>query len=686
MKIIKRLFIVLLTLPILAVLAAVVLIVTIDPNRLKPVLQDAMASQGIDLTIQGDISWQFYPNIGAAFSGVSLGALHNDHSTPLASGDNVSVSVQLMPLLRRDIMVDGIYLNGFNVVYSIDENGRSNWDSILETEDSSNEPAAEPSERPTLAIEHIAVRGLTIEYSDAQTGSAATITDLNFSSENLALDGTPFPVELHLLATYNDLPPAEVAFSGPLGVDLEAQTLILNQGELSLGLNGAQAIAHISTQTHWGEALTSQGHVEVQPFSPLAFLQSLEIELPPMQNPAALHQFGFSTRYDLQPDTLDLAATEIQLDDTRIRGNLSMRGFEQPKIASEWQGTQLNLDDYLPPETDESESAAPPTDPQPLPLEALRNLDLAFSLAFERITVMQVDLAEPKVRLTAADGLLNLEELNAFLSDGSISGQGLLDARNGQATLALDLTTQNVSLGPLLQNFADLDFISGQASAQVEITSRGATDQALLDNLKVEAEAVSEQLQLTPFNLTQQFCRAVALLEQTNAPTHDWPQRTELEPVTLRLQFMDQTLTLNNLSADIARLLASAKGEFDLASGEFDFPFALSLGDFAEGNAEVKGCLPIKEEWRERALPIRCKGNINDIGIGTCLPDTQLITSMLRDRVRSEVQQEVEERREEAEDRLKDKARDLLEDMVGDDKASETENRLRDLLNRARPR
>jgi hypothetical protein len=360
---------------------------------------------------------------------------------------------------------------------------------------------------------------------------------------------------------------------------------------------------------------------------------------------------------------------------------LQLKSFEKPIIITGWQGTSLVLNDYLPPEVEKNgpASAEPDAPPQPLPLEALRDLNLQAKVAFEKLMYKGLPMNQPQLQVSANNGLLKLETLSLQTADGTVSGEGQLDARGAEAQLQMTLQSQGVNLGTLLQTFADLDKVTGKVSATAVVTSHGATDKALQDNLVVEASAESEELQVTPINIEEQFCRALSILQQQTLPENiEWPDMTRLEPVKMQIRYADHTLNLQQLNATIANLLSAASGSFNLETGKFNVPFSLSLGEFAN---KVESCLPIEEKWRKRALPIRCKGSLDDIGPTTCLPDTKLLTELVKDRVKGEAREKLEAEKDRLENKLEDKAKELLKEKLGEEKGKNTEESVRSLLN-----
>lgn len=688
MKAIKRAALVVLALVVLMLAGIVVLVLTLDANLLKPVLQKAARDQGADLVIAGDLEWKFYPNIGLNLG--ELQVLTLSDKQPLASITGAAVSVKLLPLLRdRAILVNGIMLDGLNAEFNVDQNGESPWSQLGTHAAPTEEPAAEEQALPTLEVDSIAIRNLNLHYSNAQTGDDVRVRDTSLNSTNFSLTGRPFELELRSTIIYNDQPAATLHWQGPVAVNMDEQVFSTEGAKLSANFANAELRLELNNRTHFGDAFTTAGTAVLQPVKLGPLFTALGIEPPETSNPQVLQQAGLSTSYTVDESSAVLTDTVVQLDDIRLQGELRISNFEQPQIVTRWQGNSLALDDYLPPPA-EQPSQTEPSPPTALPIEALQSLNLDATIAFEQISTQGLNLEQPTLHVQAKDGLIELEKLAMNVAGGSIAGTGRLDARQSQAKLAMQVSTKDVNLGQLLKTFAELDNITGSASASIDATSVGATDTALIDNLVLTAVAQSESLSLVPFNIEEQFCKALALVQQEIPKNFDWPAMTKLEPVTMELKFSEQTLQIDRLSAEIASLLGAAQGQFSLASGDFNVPFNLSIGSFATTSP---GCLPIKEKWRKRALPLRCKGNINNIGPTTCLPDTKLIGDMIKDKLKGEAKEKLEQERAElkqkaalkqdqVEQKLEDKTRELVDKELGSEQTKELESKLKGALNR----
>src|SRR5262252_1713609 len=92
---------------LLLVVAAAILAATFDPNKYKPVIIKAVQeSKQRTLSIPGEIRLTFFPKLGASLGKLSLS--ERNSSATFASIDSARVSVALLPLLRKQVVVDHV--------------------------------------------------------------------------------------------------------------------------------------------------------------------------------------------------------------------------------------------------------------------------------------------------------------------------------------------------------------------------------------------------------------------------------------------------------------------------------------------------------------------------------------------------------------------------------------------------
>ena len=87
---------------VVAILVAL-LVFAVDPNWLKPEIQNQLSQHGIHVKIENDIAWQFYPSIGLQVSELIL--LDGQATETLLTIGNAKFSLALAPLLKQQIKV-----------------------------------------------------------------------------------------------------------------------------------------------------------------------------------------------------------------------------------------------------------------------------------------------------------------------------------------------------------------------------------------------------------------------------------------------------------------------------------------------------------------------------------------------------------------------------------------------------
>jgi len=681
MKLLTRTLLGLILFIVFLLLAVAVFVYTLNPNQIKPVLEEAANKQQLKLVLDGDITWQLYPQVNLSLGQFKLYDLASDEL--MLSSEKVSAGIQLSPLFQRKILVDSIELQGATLVYHLDKQGKSPWTEVAGQQSQRKESTVAPSsdeikqasELPELAIESISILDTALDYKDASSEQDLKVHLQSLQIKNLSLSGQAFPLSLEVDAKINDIPKIKAKIASQIKLDLNGQTLSTTNTSLDLSVANKTLSSNFESESNWWKGFSSNGKFQLRKSDAKAFLQALNIELPQMQGKNALTNVAISLPYELSEDSLSLKEMKFNIDDFSLAGDVSVQNFDNPQISAQFRGDKLNLDNYLPPPTEppEIEEVA---DPQPLPLELLRTLDASIALDIDKVLLKGLSLEQTKAEVNAKGGLIQLSELSTLLAGGQLKSEGRFDARGKQGKLNFNMESSGVDVGQVLSTIADLDILQGKANSKASLTSSGATDQELIQNLNLQANADSEGLHLSPVNIEQQFCTALAFLQKSQPLDHAWPKKTDFEPISIKLSMAEQRLSLDQMSTEIAHLLGTAQGSFDLITGKFNIPFSLSIDDFA---GDIEGCLPIEEKWRKTKLPIRCKGSLDDIGVDTCLPDTRLLTSLMKARVTKAVQKEVEKKKDQTEAKLEKQAVELLERKLGED-SKKVEDTLRGFL------
>src|SRR5690625_714698 len=131
-RVLKWFGLALLVLVLLVVLAIGAAIMLIDPNDYRDEIGAAVEREtGRELTIEGEINLTFWPWLGLEIGRTQLADDPAFSDTPFAEMDRIYAAVRLLPLLRRELQVDTIVLEGARAQLIVDEQGRGNWESLL---------------------------------------------------------------------------------------------------------------------------------------------------------------------------------------------------------------------------------------------------------------------------------------------------------------------------------------------------------------------------------------------------------------------------------------------------------------------------------------------------------------------------------------------------------------------------
>lgn len=113
-----------------------------DPNDYKDeIRQIARDKANLELDLKGDIGWSLFPWLGLELHDTSIASAATP-TKPFADLQMLGLSVRVLPLLRKDVQMSAIRVEGLSLDLVRDKQGKGNWENI-------GKPA-QPSPRPLL--------------------------------------------------------------------------------------------------------------------------------------------------------------------------------------------------------------------------------------------------------------------------------------------------------------------------------------------------------------------------------------------------------------------------------------------------------------------------------------------------------------------------------------------------------
>lgn len=194
----------------LVIIAIILAVLFVDLNRFKPQIEQAVQKQtGRTLQIEGDIGWSLYPVLGIELGQTTLSNAPGFGEQPMASVQQVSVGVSLLPLLSGNLNVSELVLKRPQIMLARKADGTTNWDDLIQKqqeEQPQEEPQAEDgtSQPLNIAIEGVSLTDADILWRDEQNGQQIHIAPLTLSTGPIQ-PGKPTDLEV-VLAVANENP------------------------------------------------------------------------------------------------------------------------------------------------------------------------------------------------------------------------------------------------------------------------------------------------------------------------------------------------------------------------------------------------------------------------------------------------------------------------------------------------
>lgn len=259
------------------------------------------------------------------------------------------------------------------------------------------------------------------------------------------------------------------------------------------------------------------GQFQTNTFNLKKVLKTLGIDLPVTNNPKALSKMQAQFALTADTNTADLKNLQLNLDASKVTGNLLVKNFATPSINTQLTIDKINADDYLAPTSEgkTSKKQTASTDKQGLfPLDVLRKLDMDGRFKIGSMVLNKLSLSNINAHMKAKKGLIIIDPANANLYKGTYKGRITLDATKTTPTMKMHHELVNLrSEGLLFDLFADR-YISGSTKLVTDLSSRGNTIEALLKNLNGDTSIAFKDGSIRDSSLAEKVSLAVQAFEK----------------------------------------------------------------------------------------------------------------------------------------------------------------------------
>jgi AsmA protein len=505
--VIKRLLLGLLGLVILLVIAAFVVpqLISIDSYRGR-IEAAAEQATGRKLAINGPLKLTILPQLAISAHDVAFANAQGGTAPQMASVKRLMLELQLLPLLHGRIAIDRFVLDEPEIDLEIDKNGRPNWLFAVAPGGTPPNPAATapagtapPPARggsgnlarlSGFQLGKFKIEGGKITFRDARSGSVNQFDKLDVTIKLPDLNA-PFNAE------------GEVVWAG------ETVTLTAKGEGFGKLLAGENAPFSVSLQA---PEISFSLDGKVTQANPAALDGTIKLDVPSVGKLATwlgrpipagtrgIAALSLTGKIAVNGSKLSFSDAALTLDQSKGTGRIDVDlTGAKPHIDAALDFDKLDVNPYLPPQAKPGTPAALAggTTPSggkgtagsaawsddPIDLTALALLDADFSVSASSIDYRNIRIGKSRVSGRLKDGLFEATLSDLALYGGKASGRMTIDGRNATPIVKVSGTVNDVDAGALMRDGTNDDRIRGRATGDLDITSSGTSQRALVQAL-----------------------------------------------------------------------------------------------------------------------------------------------------------------------------------------------------------
>ncbi|MGI9405312.1 MAG: AsmA family protein [Hyphomicrobiaceae bacterium] len=467
---------------------------------------------GRDLTIAGDTAISLYPSLGVTLENVELSPPPGMDGGPFVKTASLKLNMPVMARLKRDVVIEQFVLEKPVIDLRVDRNGRESWsfgksrtaddrgsggDQALSPElqdfiknSSNSEGSGSPGGLQGLSLGDVRIVGGTFRYSDARSGTAEELTNVNLT---IGLDAFDAPLTANGEATWKGraIPfeatvttLADVINTRPAKVDLQ-----MRPSHLNLKFNG-------TVDPRKGSSL--RGAIEISTKSVPELGQWISGNA---DAAGAIKTASLQGTVSGNKNSVSLTKSRFSLNDLSGTGDLKLRLGERKKISgnitvgdiktasfisgAEAQGggsiTELSQTDGAGAGgTGGGDSGSRAWSSTPIDFKPLREMDADLKVGFSSIAHNRIRIGKGRMRVGLAGGVLRIEANPLSLYEGGAQGTVVIDARRSVATYVAAMAADRISALPLLKALAGFDWLSGATELRVDVRGRGLSQRQMM--------------------------------------------------------------------------------------------------------------------------------------------------------------------------------------------------------------
>jgi AsmA protein len=655
----------------LIALVALVLIAVrlfVNPNDYKGrIAHTVKNSTGRELLLPGDIKLAVFPWVALELGPASLGNPPGFSAAPFAAVKHAAIRVKLLPLLRKQLQIGRVEVDGLDLRLYKNPQGKGNWEGFGGQNPTPESHASTASALPDLA--GLVIKDSRVSYQDM------VLDHVNLDIGHLG-SGLAVPIDLALTLTTSPgaapmqfagkvvlapdtvkkqyrLAPVELTGTLVAGAGVAAQPWKFSLPELSVDL-AAQTLrapafaadfagAHLTGSVEGSRIIDAPSIAGTFRLDPLALrdaMSRLGMTPPVTRDPKVLAKLAASGEFAYGGNAVHASKLEAQLDDSTLRGDVGLTNIDTRAMSFDLALDHINFDRYLSPAPAPGTQPKPQAKPAAVPTDSLKTLLMHGTVTIGSATVANVNLSQVHVGVDAKDGVTHIAPAKAKLYGGDYSGDITLDSRGSTPVMTLDQSMTGIDVAPLLMDFAKTRRLSGRGNVTSNLTAHGSASDAVMKTLSGHVAANLTNGAVEGIDLWFEINRAMSLIQKQSLPTGSSSGRTKFDAFKVSADLRDGVAATKDLNIVSQNLHVTGQGTSNLVTEAIDYQVKATLLN----GASAAGAKTLAD------IPVTITGTMTN---PTVRPD-------LGGLAKARVQQEVDKHKDELKQQLQNKLQGIF--------------------------
>lgn len=372
---------------------------------------------------------------------------------------------------------------------------------------------------------------------------------------------------------------------GDFDLKLDAPTLTLTRdkgegGKLAIDAMSRDASGRMSAKVTIGSVAGVFSAVKAAPLE-----ASVEMQGPGRAYKARVNG-TLNANLDRKTAALDFSG---EVDQSKLKGQVAVTRFAPLALGFNLDADQLDVDRLM---GQPAAARAPAVQSQPGPstgakpaatggggsddtidLTALKGIDAAGNIRIGQLTVRNIKSSEVRAGVKIAGGRLDVAPFSAQLYQGTLRGTVSAQAAEN-AVLAVRQTLSGVAIGPLLRDAAQVDTLEGKGTVELNLTTRGATVQALKRALNGTASVNLADGAVKGIDIAGTIRSARARIDELRGKavqSANQAERTDFTELTASFRITNGVARNDDLSMKSPLLRLAGAGDIDLGDERLNY-------------------------------------------------------------------------------------------------------------------